>query len=154
MAKTLEEILQAYFGCSVPFRKDGDLTTTGITAYKKLEELLYDLEGIGVIPSASAAVRVLDEITHDGDEPEHKTVIDKAIDYVQENLEADELAEIRAQVDRSYRYHMMPSDCVTNTDRVIELLGEYGMDYEDVSEDEAEDWWSPHLDLDDILLRL
>lgn len=63
MARTLEEILQTYFGCKVPFRKDGELTTTGVEAYKKLEELLHDLEGIGVIPSASNAVRILDEIT-------------------------------------------------------------------------------------------
>lgn len=83
-----------------------------------------------------------------------RTVIDKAIDYVRQQLEPDELAEIRAQVDRSYRYHMMPSDCVTSTDRVIELLGEYGKDYEDVSEDNAEDWWSPHIDIDDLLIRL
>jgi len=93
------------------------------------------------------------ECEEDG-EPDARTVIDKAIDYVKENLEADELAEIRAQVDRSYRYHMMPSDCVTGTDRVIELLGEYGRDYEDVGEDNADCWWEPHIDLDDILLRL
>lgn len=86
--------------------------------------------------------------------PDNRTVIDKAIDYVRQQLEPDELAEIRAQVDRSYRYHMMPSDCVTSTDKVIELLGEYGKDYEDVSEDSAEDWWSPHIDIDDLLLRL
>ena len=70
MANTLEEILQTYFGCKVPFRKDGEFTTTGIEAYKKLEDLLNDLYALGVIPSASDAVRKLDEITHEGDEPD------------------------------------------------------------------------------------
>lgn len=108
----------------------------------------YARENDGVIDVS------VSDCEEENEKPDGRTVIDKAIDYVRENLEADELAEIRAQVDRSYRYHMMPSDCVTSTDRVIELLGEYGKDYEDVSEDSAEDWWSPHLDIDDILLRL
>ena len=69
MAKALDEILQKYFGCSVPFRKDGELTATGEKAMRKLEELLSDLEGIGVIPSASTAVRQLDEIVK-GEKPE------------------------------------------------------------------------------------
>ena len=42
--KTLEEILQEYFGCKKPFRKDnGDLTKAGSQAYSKLTTLLYDI---------------------------------------------------------------------------------------------------------------
>lgn len=78
-----------------------------------------------------------------------RTVIDKAIDYVREQLEQDELDEIRAQIDRSYRYHMMPSDCVTNDTKVIDLLEEYGED-----NDMPEGWWEEYGDIDDILLRL
>ena len=33
---TLEEILQKYFDCKVPFRKDGTVTTTGEKAVLKL----------------------------------------------------------------------------------------------------------------------
>ena len=50
---TLEEILQQYFNCPVPFRKDGDLTTTGAEAFKKLESLLSNLQSIGVIENNS-----------------------------------------------------------------------------------------------------
>lgn len=53
MANTLEEVLQQYFGCKVPFRKDGNLTITGATAFKKLESLLNDLRSIGVIEKDS-----------------------------------------------------------------------------------------------------
>ena len=67
---TLEDILKKYFCCSVPFRKDGQLTTTGVDCYKKLEDLLNDLESIGVIYDAAESVRKLDAIVDEGlDEP-------------------------------------------------------------------------------------
>jgi len=92
-----------------------------------------------------------DRLEQDGtfNEPEEKTVINKAIDYVREQLEPDELAEIRAQIDRSYRYHMNPSDCVTNDAKVIDLLEEYGFD-----NDLPEGWWENEGDIDDWLLKL
>ena len=83
------------------------------------------------------------------EKPDNRNDLDKAIDYVRENLEADELAEIRAQIDRSYRYHMAPSDCVTNDSKVIDLLEEYGAD-----NDLPEGWWEYEGDIDDWLLKL
>lgn len=56
---TLAEILQNYFGCKVPFRKDGELTTTGAVAFQRLESLLDNLKTLGVIEASS---RCTDEI--------------------------------------------------------------------------------------------
>ena len=64
--KSLEQILKDTYGVKRVFRKsDGELTKAGAVAYKKLEDLLNDLEGLGVIKDAAAAVRVMDEITHE-----------------------------------------------------------------------------------------
>ena len=60
--KTLEEILQEYFNCKHPFKKDGDLSESGLNAYKKLTDLLYDLEALEVIEDADDAVETLDYI--------------------------------------------------------------------------------------------
>jgi hypothetical protein len=69
--------------------------------------------------------------------------------YVREQLEQDELDEIKAQIDRSYRYHMNPSDCCAFSSRVEELLEEYGED-----NDLPEGWWMYEGDIDDWLLKL
>lgn len=72
-----------------------------------------------------------------------------AIDYVREQLAEEDLAVIRAQVDRNYRNHMAPSDYVTDDAKVIDLLEEYGQD-----NDLPEGWWENEGDIDDILLKL
>lgn len=59
MANTLEEVLQQYFGCKVPFRKDGDLTVTGATAFKSLLSLLDALKSLNVIKADSDYEREL-----------------------------------------------------------------------------------------------
>ena len=148
MARTLEEILQTYFGCKVPFRKDGEFTTTGIEAYKKLEELLNDLEGIGVIPSASQAVRVLDEITNIKPDTE-KTEIDKAVDYVLDNIDEDDLAIVKAEASRCYKQHLVPTEYIMDCSAVTDLLEEYGQE-----NGLSEEWWSEECDIDVILNKL
>lgn len=72
-----------------------------------------------------------------------------ALDYVREQLGEETVAVIRAQVDRSYSYHMAPGDCVTDDGSVIDLLEEYGED-----NDLPEGWWENEGDIDDILLKL
>ena len=145
MARTLEEILQTYFGCKVPFRKDGEFTTTGIEAYKKLEELLNDLEGIGVIPSASNAVRILDEITHEQPPRNAKT---DALDYVRSHIPDWQLDEYRAEINSAYECHTTPT-AYADFDRVRDLLEEYCEEH-----DVPEGWWQNEGDLDDWLYEL
>lgn len=82
-------------------------------------------------------------------EPEKTGGMAAGLAYLREQLEQDEIDEIRAQIDRSYRYHMMPSDCVTNDSKVIDLLEEYGED-----NDLPEGWWENEGDIDDWLLKL
>lgn len=63
--KTLEEILQFYFGCKCPFKKDGSMTQNGERAYRKLVSLIYDtktLLGDDVSFSADEIVNELDII--------------------------------------------------------------------------------------------
>lgn len=60
--KTIEQILQVYYGCSVPFRLDGSLTSTGEDAYHKLCNLLNDLGNIGIIHDAPESISKLDAI--------------------------------------------------------------------------------------------
>lgn len=89
------------------------------------------------------------ECEEEGEQPEKTGGMAAGLAYLREQLEQDEIDEIRAQIDRSYRYHMMPSDCVTNDSKVIDLLEEYGAD-----NDLPEGWWENEGDIDDWLLKL
>lgn len=62
--KTLEEILQEYFKCSKPFKKNGKLSVRGSVAYEKLTSLIYDLNGLDCMPlkDANDIVDTLDYI--------------------------------------------------------------------------------------------
>lgn len=86
-------------------------------------------------------------------EKDQKTLVDRGIDYVREHLEPEDLSVIRAQVDRSYRYNMSPSSCVTDHSKVIDLLAEF-WEVEEGGETDADCWWDPHIDFDDILKKL
>jgi len=93
-----------------------------------------------------------DRLEQDGTFKEPEETTDGMADglaYLREQLEQDEIDEIHAQIDRSYRYHMNPSDCVTNDAKVIDLLEEYGAD-----NDLPEGWWENYGDIDDWLLKL
>lgn len=149
MAKTLEEILQTYFGCKVPFRKDGELTTTGIEAYKRLEDLLNDLEGLKVIRSASQAVRVLDEIAAIKPDAVDDSELSKAIRYVQENIDEDDLACIKAEANKCWKQHLVPTENLIDCEAVTDLLEEYGQEH-----DLDERWWEEYADIDEIINKL
>ncbi len=152
MAKALDEILQTYFGCKVAFRKDGELTTSGIKAYKKLEDLLNDLEGLGVIPSASDAIRVLDEITNEGKEDDGDGDLDSMeaiVKFVRKNLDEDDLDIIRAEANKCYKMHIIPDDSSIDCDAITEILDEYAEEH-----DLDEDWWEEYGDMSDIICEL
>ena len=162
MAKALDEILQKYFGCSVPFRKDGELTTTGEKAMRKLEELLSDLEGVGVIPSASTAVRILDEITHEGEDnpstcsgqdENENPVLREALEYVRENMDEDDLLIIQATVSKNLK-NRQPAWYGVDYGIVERLLYEYGEEHNLIDEDADQEWWEKYGDIDDILVKL
>lgn len=120
---------------------------------------LYGDSGMAVLNmmldyiSSEDWVNLYDRLERDGafeeKEDDSNPAMKEALDYVREQLAADELAEIRAQVDRSYRYHMNPSDCVTRDTMVMDLLEEYGQE-----NGLPEGWWMEQGDIDDILLKL
>lgn len=156
MAKTLEEILQTYFGCKVPFRKDGELTTTGVKAYNKLEELLCDLEWLKVIRSSDQAMRVLDEICDENctaKNPEHQDktpkVLRDAIKYIREKIDDSALAIVQAQADRCWEMHLVPTESTMDCEPIIEFLAEYGEDH-----GLEERWWEEYCEIDEIIGRL
>lgn len=149
MANTLEEILQTYFGCKVPFRKDGEFTTTGIEAYKKLEDLLNDLESLRVIPSASQAVRVLDEIADTKPDAVDDSEMGKAIAYVKENIDEDDLACIKAEANKCWKQHLVPTENLIDCEAITDLLEEYGED-----NGLPEGWWEEYAEIDEIICKL
>ena len=149
MARTLEEILQTYFGCKVPFRKDGELTTTGVKAYKKLEDLLNDLASLGVIPSASQAVRVLDEIAAIKPDAVDDSELGKAIAYLKENIDEDDLACIKAEANKCWKQHLVPTENLIDCEAITDLLEEYGQE-----NDLDERWWEDYADIDEIINKL
>ena len=62
--RTLEEILQHFFGSKKPFRKDGEFTKAGSRAYAKLIELVYNV-GWLTNQDVNDTVDTLDLITHE-----------------------------------------------------------------------------------------
>ena len=59
--RTLEEILQHFFRCKKPFRKDGEMTQAGVRAYARLTELLYNISNLTEI-DVNDIVETLDNI--------------------------------------------------------------------------------------------
>lgn len=147
MAKTLSEILQTYFGCKVPFRKDGELTTTGEKAFKKLEELLVDLERLGVIDSADECMKELKPLANI--EEEDDSEIGRAIRYVRENIDRDDLAIVRAEANKCWNMHLVPTESTMDCEAITDLLEEYGQE-----NDLDERWWEEYAEIDEIIGRI
>lgn len=80
---------------------------------------------------------------------EEKSELDKAIDYVREQMDVDDMAILQAEINKCYKNHLVPNDNVMDCSKVIDLLEEYGQD-----NDMPEGWWMEEGDIDDILLRL
>lgn len=80
---------------------------------------------------------------------EEKSELDKAIDYVREQMDVDDMAILQAEINKCYKNHLVPNDNVMDCSKVIDLLEEYGQD-----NDMPEGWWMEEGDIDDILLLL
>lgn len=64
--KSLEEILQEYFGCKGDaFNKDGRFSDEGICAYDKLERLIYYLSCLGIGIDYDKVITELDKIEYE-----------------------------------------------------------------------------------------
>ena len=89
------------------------------------------------------------DITDVNEETEAKSRIKKAIEYIRKNMDEDDMAILKASMNKCYKQHLIPDEDVMDCDRVIELLGEYG------EENELDErWWEEETELSDILAEL
>lgn len=89
------------------------------------------------------------DITDVNEETEAKSRIKKAIEYIRENMDEDDMAILKASMNKCYKQHLIPDEDVVDCDRVIELLDEYG------EENELDErWWEEDTELSDILAEL
>ncbi|MCR5066337.1 MAG: hypothetical protein K6A67_11315 [Bacteroidales bacterium] len=73
----------------------------------------------------------------------------KAIKYVRENMDEDDMAILQAKMDKCYNMHLIPNEDVMDCSKVIDLLAEYGEE-----NDLPEEWWEEDADMADILAEL
>jgi hypothetical protein len=85
----------------------------------------------------------------DDDEDEERTDIDKAVDYVRENMDEDDMAILQAEMNQCYKAHIIPAENVMDCDKVIDLLNEYAEE-----NDLPERWWEDECEIDEILVKL
>ena len=134
-----------------------------MTDKEKATKVLNYLEGL----DSECIIRILnpllkdeqlaalhDQLERDGifdEKPEEeKTHIEMAVDYIRENMDEDDLAIVRANVNLCYKDHLVPNDNVMDCSQVIDLLEEYG---EENGLDE--EWWDGDgHDISDILCKL
>ena len=84
----------------------------------------------------------------DPEPDEERTTLDNALDYVREQLDADELMIIKSRVSYNLN-HRLPAASDVNDGHIIDLLEEYGEE-----NDLPEGWWEEYGEIDDWLLKL
>ena len=77
-----------------------------------------------------------------------KNILKGAIDYIRKNMDEDDLAILRAEMNKCYNMHLIPDDNVMDCNRVIDMLDEYGEE-----NDLVEGWWENY-EMSDILEKL
>lgn len=83
------------------------------------------------------------------EEPEEKSELDKAIEYIRENMDECDLDFLKAQMRRCYESHLIPDRGVMDCDKVVDLLEEFGEE-----NDLPECWWESECDFDEILAKI
>lgn len=68
---------------------------------------------------------VRDGVLEGDDDEEEKSEIDKAVGYVRENMDEDDMAILKAEIDRCYKLHLIPAENVMDCCGVTDLLDEY-----------------------------
>ena len=109
------------------------------------------VEGLTKVHGGDSRVYVSGEMNKAllGAETEAKSRIKKAIEYIRENMDEDDMAILKASMNKCYKQHLIPDEDVMDCDRVIELLDEYG------EENELDErWWEEDTELSDILAEL
>lgn len=81
-------------------------------------------------------------------EPDN-TTLGRAIQYVRDNMDEDDMAILQAEMNKCYKMHLIPNNNVMDCDKVIDLLEEYGQD-----NDLPEGWWESECEIDEILAKI
>ena len=133
----------------MPFRKNGEFTTSGEKAYDKLTNLLDDLQDLEVIKSSASCMKVLDEIAAIKPDAVDDSELGKAIAYVKENIDEDDLACIKAEANKCWKQHLAPTENLIDCEAITDLLEEYGQEH-----DLDERWWEEYAEIDEIIGRI
>ena len=83
------------------------------------------------------------------EETGEKTEIQKAVEYIRNHMDEDDMAILKAEMNKCYKMHLIPNEGVMDCSQVIDLLEEYGEENE-----LPEGWWQEECDLDEILCEL
>lgn len=73
----------------------------------------------------------------------------QAVWYIRENMDEDDMAILKAEMNKCYKMHLIPDEDVMDCSKVIDLLEEYGQE-----NDLPEGWWESECEIDDILVEL
>lgn len=73
----------------------------------------------------------------------------KGIAYVMENMDEDDKAIIRAECNKAWKQHLVPSENVVDDSKITDLLDEYGAD-----EELPEGWYLEEYDASEILAMI
>jgi len=73
----------------------------------------------------------------------------KAIQYVRDNMNEDDMAILKAEINKCYKMHLIPGENTVDCSKVIDLLEEYGEE-----NDLPEGWWMNECEIDEILAEL
>lgn len=88
----------------------------------------------------------VNECEPEGDDDTH---LKKAVRYVRENMDEDDMAILQAEMNKCYKMHLIPTNDTMDCGKVIDLLEEYGQD-----NDLPECWWERVCGIDEILVEL
>ena len=86
---------------------------------------------------------------HEFEPEEEKTELQKAIDYGRDNMDEDDMAILKAEMNQCYKAHLIPGEDVMDCEKVVDLLNEYGEE-----NDMEERWWESECEIDEILVKL
>lgn len=85
----------------------------------------------------------------DVNECEPESLVQKAVRYVVDNLDEDDLAILHAEMRQCYKAHIIPDRNTMDCDRVVDLLDEFGQE-----NDLPEEWWESECEFSDILAEI
>jgi hypothetical protein len=73
----------------------------------------------------------------------------EGIKYVLDNIDEDDLTCIKAEANKCWKQHLVPTEDMIDCEAIIDLLEEYGQEH-----DLPERWWEQYCEIDEIICKL